>query len=110
MQTTLVHFIVVFFALNSFSQNFNSNKFDKLIKEFEKKRFFSGVVLIGTSTGIIYTKTVGFADREKQIPNEISTNFNIASIGKVYTATMIMQLIENGILLLEDTVNKWLPD
>ncbi|QGY46516.1 serine hydrolase [Maribellus comscasis] len=110
MKTIFTNIILFLLVQNSFPQNINIDKIDILLKEFVEERFFSGVVLIGTSNEILYTKTIGFADWEKQIPNEVSTNFNIASIGKVFTATLIMQLVENNVLSLDDAISKWLPE
>lgn len=36
--------------------------------------------------------------------------FRIGSITKVFTATVIMQFVEDGVLTLDDTVAQWLPE
>ena len=36
--------------------------------------------------------------------------FDIASVGKTFTAALVLQLVEEGRLELEDPLHKWLPD
>ncbi len=58
---------------------------------------------------IIFAKGYGFADFEKQIPVDPRTTlFRIASITKIFTATAIMQLVENGKLDLDRDIDSYL--
>jgi CubicO group peptidase (beta-lactamase class C family) len=82
---------------------------DSLLVDYQNTRQFSGVVLIGKKEKILYQQAVGYADREKQIKNAITTNFNIASMGKTFTATMILQLVQEGKLQLNQSIEKILP-
>ena len=60
---------------------------------------------------IIFARGYGFADFEKQIPVDPQTTlFRIASISKIFTATAIMQLVEQGKLDLDTDVNNYLTD
>jgi len=60
---------------------------------------------------IIFASGYGFADFEKQIPVDPQTTlFRIASITKIFTATAIMQLVEQGKLDLDTDVNSYLTD
>jgi CubicO group peptidase (beta-lactamase class C family) len=77
--------------------------------DYQNTRQFSGVVLVGKNEKVLYQQAVGFADREKQINNAITTNFNIASMGKTFTATMIMQLVQEGKLQLNQSIKNILP-
>jgi CubicO group peptidase (beta-lactamase class C family) len=77
---------------------------DSLLAYYSSNRQFSGVVLVGKNDKVLYRQAVGYADREKQIKNVITTNFNIASMGKTFTATMIMQLVQEGKLQLNQSV------
>jgi CubicO group peptidase (beta-lactamase class C family) len=49
------------------------------------------------------------ANREKSIPVTASTLFNIGSISKVYTATAIMLLVDDGKVSLDKPVTDYLP-
>ena len=80
---------------------------------FEGQR--SKLDLPGFSVGVVYdqdliwSKGYGFADITNHIPATDQTLYRIASITKTFTATAIMQLVEQGKLSLEDPVNKYLP-
>jgi CubicO group peptidase (beta-lactamase class C family) len=71
---------------------------------------FSGTVLVAKDGKPIFKTVYGLASKAYNVPNRIDTKFSIASIGKVFTAVLIMQLIEQGKLSLTDTVGKFLPD
>jgi CubicO group peptidase (beta-lactamase class C family) len=49
------------------------------------------------------------ADEEKKIPNTNETAINIASVGKVFTATLILKLVEEGKLALHQPIQSYLP-
>ena len=46
----------------------------------------------------------GFADIENNINLKSTTNFKIGSITKTFVATIILQLMEEGLLNLDDSV------
>jgi CubicO group peptidase (beta-lactamase class C family) len=71
---------------------------------------FSGVVLVMKGDSVFYQKAFGEADRGFHVPNAPETRFNIASMGKMFTAVAIAQLVEAGKLRFEDTLAKVLPD
>ncbi|MET0908571.1 MAG: serine hydrolase domain-containing protein, partial [Ilumatobacteraceae bacterium] len=43
-------------------------------------------------------------------PMSAGDTFRIASLTKSYTATVVLQLVDEGTLSLDDTVQQWLPD
>ena len=71
---------------------------------------FAGVVLIARGDRIVMHEAFGIADRDHNVPVEPLTKFQIASVGKMFTATAIMQLIDAGKLALDTTVLEVLPD
>lgn len=71
---------------------------------------FAGVVAIAKEGKIVFQKAYGLANREPKMPVMISTRFNIASIGKLFTRTAVGQLITQGKLAMSDTIGKVLPD
>ncbi len=58
---------------------------------------------------LVWSKGFGFADVERQTPMTPQTKFRMASHSKLFTATAIMQLREQGRLRLDDPVSKYLP-
>lgn len=71
---------------------------------------FNGAVLISYRSKILWSKGYGFADIELEVPNFPQTKLRIASITKTITAVAMMQLIEKGLLKLDDTLNKFIAD
>jgi len=71
-----------------------------------------GAVFILVKDGeTFFTEGYGLADLESQrpvIPDE--TLFRVGSVSKLFTATAIMQLVEQGRLNLDDDVNNYLDD
>lgn len=58
---------------------------------------------------LVELDTVGWADRERQVPMRSRTIFRIASMSKAITSVGVMMLVEEGKLLLGDPVSKYLP-
>jgi D-alanyl-D-alanine carboxypeptidase len=71
---------------------------------------FAGTVLLAKEGKPIFTGAYGMADREKKIPNTLSTKFRIGSMNKMFTAVSILQLVEAGKIALNDPVGKYLTD
>lgn len=53
--------------------------------------------------------TSGFSQLETQTPLTVEDRFQIGSITKTFVATVVLQLVEEGTLTLEDTLDEWLP-
>jgi len=68
------------------------------------------VVQVADAHGPIYTDTYGWADVEDQVPITIDSIFRIYSMTKPITSIVLMQLYEEGALLLEDPLEKFLPE
>lgn len=52
----------------------------------------------------------GFADVKNDMAMQPDGSFRIGSITKMFTATVIIQLAEDGVLSLDDPLEKWLPE
>jgi len=83
---------------------------DHQIKELSVQDKFSGVVLIARDFKPVYFKAWGLASREFGVPNQLMTKFNLGSINKLFTKIAVAQLIEKGLLSLDDRLGKFLPD
>jgi CubicO group peptidase (beta-lactamase class C family) len=71
---------------------------------------FSGVVLVGKGNRVLFEQGYGWANLEDSVRNTPSTRITIASIGKMFTATAIGQLMSSGKLKLDDTLARILPE
>ena len=70
---------------------------------------FSGVVAIAHNGAPIYLEAFGEANRETREKVTADTPFNVASLSKMMTAVAVLQLVERGMLSLDDTVASILP-
>lgn len=52
----------------------------------------------------------GFADAEKHTPLKPDTIVRLYSMSKVITAVAALQLMEDGVIRLDDPIAKWLPE
>lgn len=71
---------------------------------------FSGSVLVAQNGKVVYKGSFGFADIEKRIKNHTNSKYFIGSITKQFTTVAILQMVDKGILSLDDTISEWLPD
>ena len=71
---------------------------------------FSGVLLLKRGDKVVYQRAVGQAERVFGAANRIDTRFNVASIGKMFTATAILRLVEQGRIDLDAPILRYLPD
>src|SRR6185503_6450647 len=98
------------------AQNGRANKNDKVAKIQEvltlahKYRQFNGTALVAENGKVIYKGAFGMANMEWAIPNTPDTKFRLGSITKQFTATLIMQLVEQGKIKLDGKLSDYLPD
>jgi CubicO group peptidase (beta-lactamase class C family) len=71
---------------------------------------FAGTVLLAKDGKPIFTGAYGMADRERKIPNALSTKSRIGSMNKMFTVVSILQLVQAGKITLDDPVGKYLTD
>lgn len=58
---------------------------------------------------LVWSRGFGFADVAQKTPMTPQTRFRMASHSKLFTATAVMQLREQGTLRLDDPVSQHLP-
>jgi CubicO group peptidase (beta-lactamase class C family) len=93
----------------STEQELTSN-LDAFLGRFSRQGGFSGAVLVARRGEVIFEKAYGEARREPSIPNHVSTRFNIASVGKIFTAVLVFELIEEHKLALDGKLCHYLPN
>lgn len=78
--------------------------FDEFLQQRTAAGGFSGAVLIARDHRILLAKGYGAADRARGIANTPCTKFCVCSMGKMFTAVGIAQLVERGRLSFGDTI------
>lgn len=71
---------------------------------------FSGTVLVAIKGKVVFHKAYGYANKDLKSINKVDTKINIGSINKVFTGVSIMQLVEKGLLNLDDKAVKYIPE
>ena len=75
------------------------------------RQHIPGVALLVARNGeIVRAEGFGFANVELQVPVKPETLFQSGSVGKQFTATAIMMLVEEGKIGLDDSITKYLPE
>jgi CubicO group peptidase (beta-lactamase class C family) len=75
------------------------------------KQHIPGVALLVSRDGrVIRSEGFGLANVELQVPVKPETIFQSGSVGKQFTASAIMMLVEEGKIGLEDSLAKYFPD
>ncbi|MEZ4874541.1 MAG: serine hydrolase domain-containing protein [Flavobacteriaceae bacterium] len=84
--------------------------FSEILEEYHSEKQFNGVVLVATNGNIDFLQCKGIGDRQNNTPLEVSSQFKIASMTKVFTAVLIMKLVEEGKIELDKTINQYFPE
>jgi D-alanyl-D-alanine carboxypeptidase len=94
-----------------FSQSFNKPKLDSLMDILAEKNNAMGSLTISRKGVVVYSRAIGYRyiSSNEKLPATIQTKYRIGSISKMFTATMIFQLIEEGKLSLTTTVDQYFP-
>jgi D-alanyl-D-alanine carboxypeptidase len=71
---------------------------------------FSGCVSVFDGGETVFDECRGLAERSFRVPVDHQTKFRIASVGKMFTAVAIGQLVEAGKLSWDDTLAKLVPE
>jgi len=112
-KSSVLVLVLIFTIINLFAQSREEvlkNKLEpfiqKTMQELDIPGFALGIVKDGK---IIYLKGFGVQSLKTSQKVTSRTQFLMASISKTFTATAVMQLVEKGVLKLEEKVVKFLP-
>jgi len=80
------------------------------VNGFAREHDFSGTILVRERGYTLYSRAFGLADRANAVPAAMNTRYRIASITKLFTAVLILQLAQEGRLDLNAPLRAALPD
>lgn len=81
----------------------------KSAEELAKIDKLSGVLLVAKGDKILLHQSYGRMSQASKAPNRKNTLFPAASMSKMFTAIAVAQLIDQGKISLEDTLEKVIP-
>lgn len=83
---------------------------DSFIRSEMQRQRIPGVAVAVIHHGNVQARGYGLANVELQVPATTETIFQSGSLGKMFTATAVMLLVEDGKLSLADTITRFFPD
>ena len=83
---------------------------DAFIDTYAKEHGFNGTILIQKDGEVRFARSYGLANIPFKVPNTLETTYRVASITKVFTSVLILQLHEQGKIDLNRTIGAYLPD
>lgn len=107
-------FLILFasrFAPFAIAQKVDVASLDTLFSRLERNQKLMGSVLISKNGKTLYGRGFGQSQvgQLTAVNNTINTVYRIGSITKMFTATMVMQLVQEKRLKLTDTLARWFP-
>ncbi len=82
----------------------------QIADQYAKTHDFHGRVLLQSKNKVLVDAAYGLANRELRVPTQLHTKYKIASITKMFTAVLILQLRDAGKLDLNAKIAKYLPN
>lgn len=103
--------LVIALCSAAFSQTLDTAKLDKFLNTLAEKNKAMGSLAIAKDGKILYTRAIGYShiNGTEKMAATTATKYRIGSITKMFTAVMVMQLVEEGKLKLTDTLDKFYP-
>ena len=112
MKSMILFNVWLILALHTcYSQAPDKNKLDQFFDRLAEKNKAMGSLTLVSDGKVLYSRTIGYS-RISGIENKpltASTRFRTGSITKMFTAAMILQLVEEGKLKLADTLSQFFP-
>ena len=105
--------LVVLLTLPGISQTsgLNSDPIGQYVQSEMQRQQIPGLALLVARDGkIVKAQGYGLANVELQVPVKPETVFQSGSVGKQFTATAVMMLVEEGKIKLDDPISHYMKD
>jgi len=110
MKKSILLIYILVISLVAYSQGFDNEKMDSLFLKIEKYDKGMGSISIFKNGKEIYYRAYGYENIEKGIHATKMTKYCIGSLTKSFTATIIMQLVEENKLSLNTKLSEFFPE
>ncbi|KIC95764.1 serine hydrolase [Flavihumibacter solisilvae] len=109
MKKIMLLLLTLGLAMTLFCQQSKEEALDALMQAYHKVNKFNGSVLVAHKGKVLLQKGYGLKNAGSGLLNDSSSIYSIYSITKPFTATLILQLVEQGKLSLSDPLSKFYP-
>jgi CubicO group peptidase (beta-lactamase class C family) len=109
-QNRTAEFVAINNFFDSVSLQMKTQQIDTVFKNMVSEKRFNGSLLVGKNKNIIYSNFSGYADFPKKKRLNKSSQYEIASVSKQFTAVAILMLYEQKKLNLNDSVQKFISN
>ena len=101
--------LFLFLSLSTFAQEIRFARIDSLLNYLYENDKFMGSLCIRQGDEVVFKQAYGFYEATKGLRANGATKYKIGSISKTFTATMIMQLVEEKKIVLTTKLNRFFP-
>lgn len=92
-----------------FAQDSTAHKLKVLMDAYAQTDRFTGSVLVARKGTILLSQGYGWKDREARAANDAGTVYQIASVTKTFTASLVLKLVQLKKLSLQDKLSRFYP-
>lgn len=87
----------------------NADRMDELMTAYSRLYKFNGTVLVISKGQVVFSKGYGYKSAKDSTWNDVNTIYQLGSVTKQFTATVILQLQEQKKLSVQDKLAKYFP-
>lgn len=107
MKNIFILILILVFSTALNAQDSTVQKLEELITAYAKAGRFNGSALVAQHGNILLQKGYGIKNADNNSMNDANTIFQIASVTKQFTATVILKLVELKKMSLNDRLSKF---
>jgi len=107
LKGVLLALLICFFVTSASAENlvYDASELDALTdKVFQRYKTVGGAVVVMRGDNLVYERYYGLSKKGERVPVDENTYFRLASITKWVTGMGVMNLVENGLLRLDENV------
>src|SRR5213594_1841501 len=98
-KTSFATLLTLAFFTAGYAQTLDKAKLDQFFDRLAEKNKAMGSLTIVKDGNVLYTRAIGYSQINPKKPLTAANRFRIGSITKMFTAAMILQLVEEGVCL-----------
>jgi CubicO group peptidase (beta-lactamase class C family) len=88
----------------------NNSQLDSIFTRMHRKKRLNATVLVAEKGKILHMGAYGYGNFDQKDTLDVHANFQLASLSKIFTATAVMLLQEDGLIDFDDPVKMHLPE